>query len=83
MHQEMSIPELTEVVARVAALLGPREGTVMELEGGIANRNFRVRFGGTEYVLGLPGTVTPRAGSAVRPSAWRTRAPESWESRRR
>jgi hypothetical protein len=58
-HEEVTIPELTEVVARVAALLGPREGAVAELGGGIANRNFRVRFGGTDYVLGLAGEENP------------------------
>ena len=46
MHEEITIPELTEVVARVTALLGPREGSVVQLEGGITNRNFRVNFGG-------------------------------------
>src|SRR5215217_2330269 len=55
MSPEFTIPELTEVVARLAALLGPREGTVVQLEGGITNRNFRVNFGGTDYVVRLPG----------------------------
>jgi thiamine kinase-like enzyme len=58
MHEEITIPELTEVVARVTALLGPREGSVIQLEGGITNRNFRVKFGGTEYVVRLPGKRT-------------------------
>ena len=48
MHEEITIPELTEVVARVTALLGPRQGSVVQLEGGITNRNFRVNFGGTD-----------------------------------
>jgi thiamine kinase-like enzyme len=61
-HQEVTIPELTEVVARVAALLGPREGAVSLLEGGITNRNFRVRFGGTDYVVRLPGKDTDLLG---------------------
>ena len=55
MHEEITIPELTEVVARVTALLGPRQGSVVQLEGGITNRNFRVNFGGTDYVVRLPG----------------------------
>jgi thiamine kinase-like enzyme len=55
MHEEITIPELTEVVARLSALLGPREGGVAELEGGITNRNYRVNFGGTDYVVRLPG----------------------------
>ena len=47
MSPEFTIPELTEVVARLAALLGPRDGTVVQLEGGITNRNFRVNFSRT------------------------------------
>jgi thiamine kinase-like enzyme len=62
MHEEITIPELTEVVARVAALLGPREGAVKALDGGITNRNFRVRFGGTDYVVRLPGKRTQLLG---------------------
>ena len=58
----VTIPELTEAVARVSALLGPREGTVVQLEGGITNRNFRVTFGGTDYVLRLPGKRTDLLG---------------------
>jgi thiamine kinase-like enzyme len=62
MHEEVTIPELTEAVARVSALLGPRQGAVVQLEGGITNRNFRVRFGGTDYVLRLPGKRTDLLG---------------------
>lgn len=62
MSPEFTIPELTEVVARVAALLGPRDGTVVQLEGGITNRNFRVNFGGTDYVVRLPGKRTALLG---------------------
>jgi len=62
MNPEFTIPELTEVVARLAALLGPREGTVVQLEGGITNRNFRVNFGGTDYVVRLPGKRTELLG---------------------
>jgi thiamine kinase-like enzyme len=58
MHEEITIPELTEVVSRVTALLGPRQGSVVQLEGGITNRNFRVNFGGTDYVVRLPGKRT-------------------------
>jgi thiamine kinase-like enzyme len=61
-HEEVTIPELTEVVARVAALLGPREGPVQALDGGITNRNFKVRFGGTDYVVRLPGKDTGLLG---------------------
>jgi thiamine kinase-like enzyme len=62
MHEEITIPELTEVVARVTALLGPRQGSVVQLEGGITNRNFRVNFGGTDYVVRLPGKRTDILG---------------------
>jgi thiamine kinase-like enzyme len=62
MSPEFTIPELTEVVARLAALLGPREGSVVQLQGGITNRNFRVNFGGTDYVVRLPGKRTQLLG---------------------
>jgi thiamine kinase-like enzyme len=62
MHEEITIPELTEVIARVTALLGPRQGSVVQLEGGITNRNFRVNFGGTDYVVRLPGKRTEILG---------------------
>jgi thiamine kinase-like enzyme len=61
-HEEVSFPELTEVVARLSALLGPRQGAVLRLEGGITNRNFRVNFGGTDYVVRLPGKDTDLLG---------------------
>src|ERR671915_1520464 len=62
MHEDISIPELTEAIARLAALLGPRQGGVLPLEGGITNRNFRVNFGGTDYVVRLPGKDTEMLG---------------------
>src|ERR671910_1768501 len=62
MDGAVTIPELTEVVARLSALLGPREGSVVQLEGGITNRNFRVNFGGTDYVVRLPGKRTALLG---------------------
>src|ERR687891_2331969 len=62
MHEEVSLPELTEAIARLAALLGPREGGVLALEGGITNRNFRVNFGGIDYVVRLPGKDTDLLG---------------------
>jgi thiamine kinase-like enzyme len=62
MHEEISVPELTEAVARLSALLGPRQGGVLLLEGGITNRNFRVNLGGTDYVVRLPGKDTDLLG---------------------
>jgi thiamine kinase-like enzyme len=61
-HEEISIPEMTEVVARLAALLGPRQGPVRPLEGGITNRNLLVRFGGDDYVVRLLGKDTQVLG---------------------
>jgi thiamine kinase-like enzyme len=55
-------PELGEVVARLSAMLGPRRGTVQQLSGGITNRNFKVDFGGTDYVVRLPGKDTSKLG---------------------
>ena len=62
MHEEITIPELTEVVARLTAVLGPRQGPVRPLDGGITNRNYRVNFGGDEYVVRLPGKDTNLLG---------------------
>jgi thiamine kinase-like enzyme len=62
MHEEVTLPELTEAVARLSALLGPRQGGIALLEGGITNRNFRVNFGGTDYVVRLPGKRTELLG---------------------
>jgi thiamine kinase-like enzyme len=62
MHEEISLPELTEVIARLAAILGPRQGTVRALTGGITNRNFLVNFGGDDYVVRLPGKDTNLLG---------------------
>jgi thiamine kinase-like enzyme len=48
------LTDLAQILARLAALLGPREGDVQPLGGGIVNRKFKVRFGGVDYVLRLP-----------------------------
>ncbi|MCW3050383.1 MAG: phosphotransferase [Solirubrobacterales bacterium] len=45
--------DLDEVIARAQADLGPPEGEPVAMEGGITNRNFRMRFGATDYVLRL------------------------------
>jgi thiamine kinase-like enzyme len=62
MHEEVSVPEMTEVIARLAALLGPRVGDVRPLAGGITNRNFRVTLGEGDYVVRLPGKDTNLLG---------------------
>jgi thiamine kinase-like enzyme len=62
MHQEITIPELTDAIARLSALLGPRAGAVRPLDGGITNRNFCVTFGDSDYVVRLPGKDTNLLG---------------------
>jgi thiamine kinase-like enzyme len=56
------IPELAQAIARLSALLGAEEGVVQALDGGITNRNFKVRFGGEDYVVRLPGKDTGKLG---------------------
>src|SRR5688500_9928545 len=73
MHEEISMPELTAVVARLSALLGPREGGVLRLEGGITNRNCRVNFGGTGQGGGLAGKGPRPPGDGPRARAPRTK----------
>jgi thiamine kinase-like enzyme len=46
----------------VAALLGPQSGDAEPLDGGITNRNFKVAFGGGDYVVRLPGKDTEKLG---------------------
>ncbi len=50
------------VVERLAPLLGEPESAPVALEGGITNRNFRLRAGGEEYVVRLPGKRTDVLG---------------------
>lgn len=53
---------LSEATDRLIAQLGPLEGEPTPLEGGITNRNFRARFGGTEVVVRMPGKDTELLG---------------------
>jgi thiamine kinase-like enzyme len=53
---------LADTVAALAPLLGAPEGEPAALDGGITNRNFRVRFGGADYVLRMPGKDTGLLG---------------------
>jgi thiamine kinase-like enzyme len=53
---------LADTVAALAPLLGAPEGEPVALDGGITNRNFRVRFGGADYVLRMPGKDTELLG---------------------
>jgi thiamine kinase-like enzyme len=47
------MPELAAIIARLEPELGPLEGRPRPLEGGITNRNFRLRMGGEDLVLRL------------------------------
>jgi thiamine kinase-like enzyme len=47
------MPELDAIIARLEPELGALEGRPTPLDGGITNRNFRVRFGGEDLVLRL------------------------------
>src|SRR5215212_9718758 len=53
---------LAEAQAALTPLLGEPEGTPQPLEGGITNRNFRLRWGGRDVVLRLPGKDTALLG---------------------
>ena len=50
--------ELGRIVEQLEPLLGELEGEVAPLEGGITNRNYRVRLGGGDFVVRVPGKDT-------------------------
>jgi thiamine kinase-like enzyme len=50
------------VLARLEEELGPRRGEPISLDGGITNRNLRVRFGEHDAVVRLPGKETELLG---------------------
>ncbi len=54
--------DLTGIVDQLTGQLGPLHGEPVPLEGGITNRNFRVRFGAGDYVVRLPGKDTALLG---------------------
>ena len=54
--------ELTAIVDRLQERLGTMAGSPQPLEGGITNRNYRVRFGQRDYVVRLPGRDTALLG---------------------
>ncbi len=54
--------ELSAIVGRLAGRLGPAAGPPVALEGGITNRNYRIRFGQRDCVLRLPGRETELLG---------------------
>ncbi len=54
--------ELGAIVEYLEPSLGAAAGPPVALEGGITNRNYRVRFGGRDCVLRLPGRDTALLG---------------------
>jgi thiamine kinase-like enzyme len=56
------MPELGDIIGPLAARLGEPEGDPVPLEGGITNRNYRVRFAGSDVVVRLPGKDTDLLG---------------------
>jgi thiamine kinase-like enzyme len=56
------VPELNDILQRLQVALGPREGAPVALDGGITNRNYRVRFAGEDYVVRLHGSETGLLG---------------------
>jgi thiamine kinase-like enzyme len=56
------MPDLSELVVRLGVELGPAAGAPVPLSGGITNRNYRLRFGGRDCVLRLPGQDTELLG---------------------
>ena len=49
---------LPDTLGPISARLGELEGDPVPLEGGITNRNYRVRFAGEDVVVRLPGKDT-------------------------
>lgn len=49
---------LADTLGPISARLGELEGEPVPLEGGITNRNYRVRFAGEDLVVRLPGKDT-------------------------
>jgi thiamine kinase-like enzyme len=52
------LDKLDKTLESLTPLLGELEGEATPLEGGITNRNYVARLGGTEYVIRLPGKDT-------------------------
>jgi thiamine kinase-like enzyme len=56
------VANLINIIGRLADRLGPVDGEPVPLDGGITNRNFRIRFGDRDCVLRLPGRDTELLG---------------------
>src|SRR3954447_21271654 len=57
-----AMASLADTLGPIAARLGEPEGDPVALEGGITNRNFKVRFAGEDVVVRLPGKDTELLG---------------------
>src|SRR5277367_3572711 len=54
--------ELSQLLPVLERTLGSADGPPTPLSGGITNRNYRLRFGGRDCVLRLPGEDTELLG---------------------
>jgi thiamine kinase-like enzyme len=54
--------DLGQIVLQLTGKLGQSGGTPEPLSGGITNRNYRATFGGTDYVIRVPGKDTSLLG---------------------
>jgi thiamine kinase-like enzyme len=54
--------DLAGILSQLASRLGAIDGEPAPLDGGITNRNYRVRFGESDYVVRLPGKDTALLG---------------------
>lgn len=62
MPDEESASRLDSLIARLEPRLGPLAGEPQPLDGGITNRNFRVRLGDGDYVVRIAGRDTALLG---------------------
>ena len=54
----IALASLDDILGPISARLGELEGDPVPLEGGITNRNYKVRFAGEDVVVRLPGKDT-------------------------
>ncbi len=54
--------DLAGILSQLESRLGALDGEPAPLDGGITNRNYRVRFGEADYVVRLPGKDTSLLG---------------------